>query len=261
MVEGYENMRLLGLATLTSLLLCMSVACQSAMQPTKALSNGAYDPSAKKSLVPVDGSKTVTSPAESIAQKLDEVVIVGRIVGSGISRGKTLAAWNGIPTRERFFRLAIQREEPDGKTRTRTVFLRVPTAFQDKSLTGQDVRLLGRWTQPRPMDSGQPANGLQQMPIQQMPIQQMPIQQMPIQQMPIQPVQMPIRPVQMPMEPSQSLKELADTDAPNDPEAKKEETSPHRPSRISTFVPVPRVSIFVAREVMILQSKAPTLGQ
>ena len=208
--------------------LLMVTACQWSQTSDKAAQNPILTNSKETGQVPSPLSRSTMADRVKKTANSDTVIVRGRIVGSGISRGKTLAAWNGIPTGERYFRLTMDHGDVETRRAQRTVFVRVPKNWQEEKLVGRDVRLGGTWTKPRPIEMNQPR------------------------QMPIQPMQMPIQPMQIPGTPSPSTE--------RDPKAATRQQDVKikpRTRSIGGFVPVPREAVFIAQEVAMMEAKAP----
>lgn len=175
-----------------------------------------------------------------------EVEMTGRVIGSGVSRGKTIAAWNGIPTGHVF--LQIQPEgavkgAPDGAQAPYLVQL--PTLIASPPAEGARVHLVGHWRPAKPMPRLAPDGVVPQMPIEPAQIPQMPIEPAPVVAEPIE--QAPIE--QAPVEQA-PVEQAPGEQAPGEPEAQAAGAEQPPPT---AWQPVAKVPVFVAAQVKVAE--------
>ena len=129
---------------------------------TSSAEPGAAAPAAdSKKTVSAKKPKTTTIKAKPvIGPEVEQVNLTGTIVGVGQSRGKTMAAWHGVPSGERYFKLAIDAGQARPPGASETTFLRAPAADRERDLVGKKVRVVGSWSVPAPvrthLDDGAP---------------------------------------------------------------------------------------------------------
>ena len=111
----------------------------------------------------IGGPPTTFGPADGLAE------ISGAVLETGTSRGKTLAAWNGIATGRGWLRIAGGPGE--------STLVELPPWLDSASFADQRVRLTGRWHPPGSSPMPRPGEPIAQMPVAQMPVAQMPIHQ------------------------------------------------------------------------------------
>jgi hypothetical protein len=103
---------------------------------------------------PVATEPHMTPAAQPTPKKTDEpagpeVTITGKALSAGLSRGKTIAAWNGIPSGQRYlvFKLDSGIEHPTGSTDPIEVWTSGGFADED-DLIGKPLTLIGKWKSP-----------------------------------------------------------------------------------------------------------------
>ena len=94
------------------------------------------------------------------------VTLTGAIVGQSESRGKTMAAWNGVPAGETYFKLTLDPGQTRPEGAPEEPILRVPGADPSKGWVGKRVRITGRWTTPAPVETHVDAGGGHMMEMQ-----------------------------------------------------------------------------------------------
>ena len=102
-------------------------------------------------------------PPEEAASVKAFVSIEGQLLEGDISRGKTIAAWNGIPVGERYYFFVPAEGQPVVSGTGPTIMVRVPDQESAVPFVGRQVIMSGTWNVPEPIqvDPDQP----RQMPI------------------------------------------------------------------------------------------------
>ena len=99
-------------------------------------------------------TSTKLKPARSATQAPRPTVqVIGVVEGAGVSRGKTLAAWNGIPVGEMYLKLRLGANQARPTDAPEVVFLRIPAKQRDTDWKGASVRVWGEWIEPAPVVS------------------------------------------------------------------------------------------------------------
>jgi hypothetical protein len=100
------------------------------------------------------------------------IAITGTVEDAGVSRGKTLAAWNGIPSGEPWLRVRPDPGQDLLAAAPEVILVSVPRALMPEEPVGQALQLVGRWRLPAPVEP--PDDDIpRQMPIE---LKQMPIE-------------------------------------------------------------------------------------
>jgi hypothetical protein len=101
---------------------------------------------------PAANSKPTPGPTQAAAAApLLEVTLTGTLSVGGVSSGKTIAAWNGVPVGESFYWFTPDPGETLVRGAASKIMLRVPSKKQADALLTRRVRVTGLWNIPQPV--------------------------------------------------------------------------------------------------------------
>jgi hypothetical protein len=168
--------------------------------------------------------KTPSLPPAPVKPTAQSVTLTGTIVGMKTSGPKTMAGWNGVPSREQYFQFTLDpgQERPPGADET--TMLRVPEAHRKAEMVGKKVRVVGTWSKPPPVKTHRVGELPPQAPL--------------------------ARPMRMPVIPNLELIEGLDIDVPSTPQPPR----PAKPDRVENWVTEGRSPIFSATRIHLLSS-------
>ena len=145
------------LRKLWAICLLSLAGCGSKTPPT-----GQIAPPPPEASTPEDAE--VVAPKASTATSEDlSATLTGVLSEGGESRGKTIAAWNGIPVGERFYHLELDGGQTLHSSATEGFMIRAADQTTAATFAGKRVTITGKWEVPAPVEP-QPAEPMQ-MPV------------------------------------------------------------------------------------------------
>ena len=112
-------------------------------------------PSVERSAEPTPKPNPQPAPQASTPDAVpptSEVTLTGTLAEGGESRGKTIAAWNGVPVGETFYWFQPDAGEPLVDGASERFMLRVPSKEEADVLVTKRVRITGQWNVPEPVE-------------------------------------------------------------------------------------------------------------
>ena len=108
-------------------------------------------PNTPKPTEPVVTAQEEPMPQENPASA-KPLSLTGTLEDGGLSRGKTMAAWNGIPTGERYYVFTPDEGQPTIDQADTHFMVQYPKQDNIDALVNQRVTLTGTWNIPKPVE-------------------------------------------------------------------------------------------------------------